>query len=284
MSYAALLEEEESQLIGSDVAKRFFRKFSGRAYTLFRPVLHQLFTWRLGIEKPEVVVLDIDTMVMDNDDALEREGVEPTYKKKKGFQPLQVSWGNYIVDAIFRSGSKHSNHGDDVCKIIKRLVALVRARCGEDIPIIVILYTNIGQSPALDERLRQAGCAAYLSAEKIIELAHSRGCRELNHRSFKEFIGSEHLPFKRFGMNGAYYYLMLIAHVLFESYKRDVCEEIIPVTSYPTTFRRKMIDFAVKIIKTGHETIVKVTRGIWDSLAIEVIWERCNYPEPLFMP
>jgi hypothetical protein len=45
-------------------------------------------------------------MVMDNDDALKREGVDPTYKKVKGFQPLQMYWGRYLIDAIFRNGLK----------------------------------------------------------------------------------------------------------------------------------------------------------------------------------
>ena len=60
--------------------------------------------WRLQIEKPELIKLGVDTMVLDNDAARKREGVEPTYKKVKGFQPLQMFWGRYLVDAIFRNG------------------------------------------------------------------------------------------------------------------------------------------------------------------------------------
>lgn len=48
-------------------------------------MLHILFLWRLRIGKPKVIKLGIDTMVMDNDEAEKREGVEPTYKKVKGF-------------------------------------------------------------------------------------------------------------------------------------------------------------------------------------------------------
>lgn len=377
-SYAALLEEEKESLVGSDIVKRFFRKFIGRMHSIFRPLLHLLFIWRLKREEPDLIVLDIDTMVLNNDDALQREGVEPTYKGKKGFQVLNVSWLGYIVDSIFRSGSKHSNYGDDVCKIARKLVGLIRKHYSKEVPIILtsdsgfldqgnfryfedelgiyyvcvgklydditryigqlpreafkefegersvwgycefgnklkswdryrcaiyttlvcednqlflefarpdtLLYTNIGNSPELDEGLVKAGYVEYISAEKIIELAHSRGCRELNHRSFKDFMGSEHLPFKRFGMNGAYYYMMLISHFLFESYKRDVCVDVIPVTSYPTTFRRRLIDFAGKIIETGRSATLKVTRMIWETLKIEVIWERCNNPVPIWLP
>ena len=50
----------------------------------------------------------MDTMVLDNDDALKRHGVEPTYKKVKGFHPLQLNWDRYFVDAVFRGGKKHS--------------------------------------------------------------------------------------------------------------------------------------------------------------------------------
>ena len=58
-------------------------------------MLQRLFIWRLSIEQPELIKLGIDTMVLDNDDALKREGVDPTYKKVKGFQPLQMYWGRY---------------------------------------------------------------------------------------------------------------------------------------------------------------------------------------------
>ena len=48
-------------------------------------VLNTLFVWRLRLEKPGVVETSIDTMVMDNDEAEKRHGVQPTYKKVKGF-------------------------------------------------------------------------------------------------------------------------------------------------------------------------------------------------------
>ena len=48
-------------------------------------MLHILFLGRLRIGKPKIIKLGIDTMVMDNDEAEKREGVEPTYRKVKGF-------------------------------------------------------------------------------------------------------------------------------------------------------------------------------------------------------
>ena len=85
----------------------------------FRWVLQELFLWRLQQEKPDMVVMTLDTMVMDNDEALQREGCDPTYKKVKGFQPLQLIWNGKIVDAIFRRGKRHSNYGRDVEKMIR---------------------------------------------------------------------------------------------------------------------------------------------------------------------
>jgi len=61
-------------------------------------------------------------MVLENDDARKRQGVQPTYKKVKEFHPLQMNWGRYMVDAVFRGGSIHSNHGDTVEKMLVHIV------------------------------------------------------------------------------------------------------------------------------------------------------------------
>ena len=91
--YAASIETSEAQMLSSHAVKRFFQNVSIVRVWLFRKVLHRLFVWRLTVEQPELITLGIDTMVMDNDEAKKREGVEPTYKKVKGFQPLQMYWG-----------------------------------------------------------------------------------------------------------------------------------------------------------------------------------------------
>ena len=84
-------------------------------------------------------MLGLDTMPMNNDDARKREGVKPTYKKEKGFQPINLTWSRFIIDTIFRSGDKHSNHGDDAAKMVKRIVALIRKHYREDVPIVIRL-------------------------------------------------------------------------------------------------------------------------------------------------
>ncbi len=371
--YAAEIEVKKEAMLSSHMVKRFFRKFVGLKYVLFRKVLIELFVWRLHIKQPKIIVLDIDTMVLDNDDAKKRQGVDVTYKNKKGYQPLQISWENKIVDALFRRGSAHSNHGNDVQRMVAQIVKTIRHRYRKDVPILLtadsgfmdeknfnyfekelkilyicygklydsvkeyiqaverrefkqyrnkkiswgyyefgsklkswerfrrtiytqlereengqlllefarpdaVLYTNLGLDNAMTEQLLASGNKAYLKTEKIIQLAHGRGASELTNRSLKDFICKEQLPFKLFGMNGAYYYVQLIAHFLCECYKEDVTHDVIPVSCYPKTFRRKLIDFAAKITAKGNRIILNVSRAIWENNKIEQLWMRCNNP------
>lgn len=376
-AYAALLENTPEQMASSHQMKRFFQKFGILGNWLFRKILLHLFIWRLNIEQPEVIILFGDTMVLDNNDAKKREGVEPTYKKRKGFQPLEISWGPYLVDVIFRDGKTHGNHGTEFMKAVARLTKTIREKY-KDVPIILLtdsgfmddqnfrffeerlkilyicggkqyddlkqyvqqlpseefakycnqnqswsyvefgnrlnswekfrrcifttletedngqmkldfvktdtfIYTNIGMDSELTEQLIQAGGQDYLDPEKIIYLRHQCGKSELNHRSIKEFAIKEQLPFEKFGMNRAYYYFMVISHLLYEAYKYDVTKEVIPITSYPTTFRRLLIDFAVKITSTGGRFILQVNQIIYNSLNIRNIWKLSGSPPPILI-
>jgi len=137
--YAGSIETAPENMLSSHGVKRFFGAILLPCSFLFRRVLLELFLWRLRIVKPLVIMLGLDTMVMDNDDAEKRHGVKPTYKKKKGFQPLQMTWGRFIIDAIFRSGDKHSNHGEDAAKMVKGVVSLIRKYYREDVPIVIRL-------------------------------------------------------------------------------------------------------------------------------------------------
>ena len=78
-------------------------------------------------------------MVMDNDEADQRHGVAPTYKRVKGFQPLQVTWGRLLIDAVFRGGDKHSNHADTAQKTLSHLIQKIRRKYRSEVPIIVRL-------------------------------------------------------------------------------------------------------------------------------------------------
>ena len=371
--YAALLENKTDEMASSHQIKRFFTKISIIPNLIFSKILHELFVWRLKITKPKIIILGIDTMVMDNDEAKKREGNEPTYKRKKGFQPLHISWGPFLIDVLFRKGSAHSNHGTDYTDRVRSIVKLIRKRYSKDVPIILcadsgfadqkayaefeeeldihyittgkiyedtktyvrgipvdnfgeitknkaiwgfvefgnklqswskfrrciftklhrdengqyvmdfgkpnnVIYTNIGLSKKADQRLMAAGGERYFKTETIIETSHQRGADELIHRSIKELATKEQLPFKRFGMNRAYYFLLVISHFLFETYKQDVCSDVLPITVYPNTFRRKLIDFAVKITSGARSITLNVTQTIYEAININVLWERCQSP------
>ncbi|MDI6756088.1 MAG: IS1380 family transposase, partial [Thermodesulfobacteriota bacterium] len=78
-----------------------------------------------------------------------------------------------------------------------------------------------------------------------------------------------------------FFYCMLISFFLFETFKEDVLEEVLPVASYATTVRRKAVDFAAKIVKTGGEIILKVTRAVMDNLRFDKLWKKCQNPTPI---
>ncbi len=83
-SYSAVLGTE--RLASLHTMKRFIGSFLYWRVYLFRKLLQDLFIWRLKLTKPPVIVLGLDTTVLDNDDAEQHHRVEPTYKKVTGFQ------------------------------------------------------------------------------------------------------------------------------------------------------------------------------------------------------
>jgi hypothetical protein len=368
--YASTIESRPEVMLSSHAIKRFLSAFSWYRIWLFRPLLQALFLWRLRIERPKLVVLGIDTMVMDNDEALIRHGVQPTYKKVKGFQPLQMSWDRYVVDAVFRGGKKHSNHGETVAQMVRHMVGKIRKRYRQQVPIVVrldsgffdqklfevfeglkigytcsgklyedikayveavdesgwgryqnaeqawdyvefgdrrgnwpsfrrafycrpvyegkqqllhfsrpeaVFYTNLGMGQEIDKQLEDAGGGHWLKAAGIIECAHGRGRDELVHRALKEF-GAETLPFKRFAPNAAFYYTMLVAFSLYEAFKQDVCQAVVPIRAYATTVRRKLVDVAAKIVRKSGKIILKVTTATWKHLKIEELWQKSGGP------
>ncbi len=371
--YAAVMENNKKDMLSSHQTKRFFKAFSWIAGGVFRKILKRLFIWRLRIDKPEIINLTLDTMVMNNDEAKKRHGVEPTYKKILGFQPLHIIWNRKIVDAIFRGGKKHSNYGNTAVNMVTALVKLIRKEYDSKVTIILrldsgffdevnleafnklnigfictgkiyektkeyikglpkagwetydnghqqwdyiefgyrydswkkfyralytkpvyedrqrllgfarpdnIILTNIGVNPEVIENLSAEKQEKITKAKGIINSHHQRGADELPHRGIKDF-GFEELPFKRFAANSAFYYCMVISFFLFETFKEDVLEEVIPISSYATTVRRKALDFAAKIVKTGGEIFLKVTQAVMDTLRFKDIWERCQNPVPI---
>jgi hypothetical protein len=148
--YAGSIETAPEKMLSSHGVKRFFVAILLPCSFLFRRILLELFLWRLHMVQPLAIILGLDTMVMDNDDAEKRHGVKPTYKRKKGFQPLQMTWRRFIIDAIFRSGDKHSNHGDDVEKMLRRVVDFIRKRYRQDVPIVIRLDSGFFDQKLLE--------------------------------------------------------------------------------------------------------------------------------------
>jgi len=135
--YAATIERRCEDLISSHAVKRFIGNFSFGRIWLLRKLLQEIFIWRLCLEKPKIIILDLDVMVLDNDEAPKREGVQPTYKKVKGFAPLQMVYKRTIIDAVLRAGRHHSNHKDSTGKMVTYMVSLIRRRYDKNVPIVI---------------------------------------------------------------------------------------------------------------------------------------------------
>lgn len=97
--YAGVIETDPAETASSHMIKRFFGAFGWWWGRSFRWVLNKLFIWRLIITAPELIELYMDTMVMNNDEAEKRQGVHPTYKKVKGFHPIQIIWKPKLSDS-----------------------------------------------------------------------------------------------------------------------------------------------------------------------------------------
>lgn len=204
--YAGSIETDMEEMASSHMMKRFFKGFSFVRIYLFRRLLHRLFLWRLKIVQPHVIELGIDTMVLDNDDADCRHGVKPTYKKKKGFQPLQMNWGRYFVDAVFRGGDKHSNHGDTVEKMIRHMVDKIRKSYRSDVPIIIRIDSGFFDQKIFEvcEELHVGYICGGKLYKDIIELGKTATCWQSFASSKKKDIweytefGSKRGNWKRF--------------------------------------------------------------------------------------
>jgi len=139
-----------THMASSHQVKRYFGKLSCITNLIFNKILHELFIWRLHITNPRVIELGADTMVLNNDSAVKREGNEVTYKRKKGFQPLHISWGPFLIDVLFRKGSAHSNHGTDYMDRVRAIVNLIRKRYSRDVPIVICSDSGFSDQKAYE--------------------------------------------------------------------------------------------------------------------------------------
>ena len=98
-------------------------------------------------------------MVLDNDDAVCRMGVTPTYKKVKGYHPIQMTWNGMIIDGIFRRGDRYTHEFKQTSAMIRRMVRKIRETLGNDVAIIVTMdagYCDEKLIRYLDEDLKVA--------------------------------------------------------------------------------------------------------------------------------
>lgn len=149
--YAAAIGTSPEDMASSHTIKRFCKSFTIFKVWVFRKILSRLFIWRLMMRQPEVVNIDIDTMVMDNNEADIRHGVGPTYKKKIGFQPLQVTWDKFVIDAVFRGGIRHSNYKDTVVKTVRHLTNSVRRGYRPDVTVVLTCDSGFFDQKNFDE-------------------------------------------------------------------------------------------------------------------------------------
>jgi len=144
----------------------------------------------------------------------------------------------------------------------------------------MVIVTNLGKGEAIDAQLRAIGEEQWLEPEGLLAQYHDRGTDELTNRALKTF-GHEQLPFKRFTANAAWYYMMLLGNNLFESFKEDVTEAVIPVSVYANTFRRRFIKTAGKMVRHAGKLSMKIPRAAFDRLQLDRLFERCQNSSPL---
>jgi hypothetical protein len=177
----------------------YFGAFSLIHVLLFGHLLARLFIWRLGNTRAAVVELVLDRMVIDNDDARCRDGVTPTYQKKKGFQPPRMNWGRVIIDAEFRPGTVHGNHGDTARRMITDMVRRIRRHYRKDVPIIIRMDSGFFDQEVFElcERLNigyVCGGKMYYEVKAVACSATVGAWRPYKHHKSDE-LGWEYLEF-----------------------------------------------------------------------------------------
>jgi len=69
--------------------------------------------------------------------------------------------------------------------------------------------------------------------------------------------------------------MMVLGNNLFESFKEDVTEAVIPVSVYADTFRRRFIDTAGKLVRHAGKLVMKVNLVDFVRLKFDRLYEKC---------
>lgn len=248
-AYGELLNLSTDELATSHQIKRMTGKFQNifRHTNIFRNLLLDIFINNLISEQPEVIELGIDTMVLNNDDSKQKEGCSPTYKGVKGFQPLQIYWNGIIIDAIFRDGKCHSNHGNDVKTTLKKIVKKIRKCYSKNVPIIIKMDSGFMS----DEN--------FTYFEKILKVHFV--CVGKMYNSIKDYIGE--LPVNnRKTYNGRHQWEYIEFGNKLKSW--DKFRRAVYVQQVPTTIEQMVLDFARsdRMIYTNIGTDPEIDSGL----------------------
>jgi hypothetical protein len=114
--------------------------------------------------------------------------VEPTSQGTKGFQPFQVFWRGLPVDAVFRGGSKHSNHGDTARTALDHLIDDIRNGYDDEVPIVVRFDSGFFDQ-TIFEFLEEKN-VGYVGVGKAYENLKDYA-QKLPDESFKRFSGED---------------------------------------------------------------------------------------------
>lgn len=126
--YRKSIETSRNDMYSSHVMKRFFNASKNMMFKKLQRILLKLFIWRLSKEKPEVIILGLDTMVLNNNYANKRIGATYTYKKVFGYHPLHIYWNGFIVNLAFHEGSEPPNQNNDLFVLLEETVKQIRKR------------------------------------------------------------------------------------------------------------------------------------------------------------
>ncbi len=140
-----------------------------------------------------------------------------------------------------------------------------------------VYCTNLGVNEQITRQLTRIGKGDWMSEEGLLDLAHTRGQRELVHRDLKEFE-TDHLPFEPFEANHAFYGTMLVSHTLYCCFSEQITGEVVEPECSPDTFRRRFLDVAGKVVDSGREVILRINEAVHDQLSLDDIRERVNSP------
>ncbi|WDN89080.1 hypothetical protein BuS5_02048 [Desulfosarcina sp. BuS5] len=74
-----------------------------------------------------------------------------------------------------------------------------------------------------------------------------------------------------------------LAAFLFETFKEDVTAEVIPIRSYATSVRRKIVDIGAKIVKKSHMITLKLSQSVMQAIKFDKLWANCQNPSPILI-